>query len=85
MMNPKRGLFKYNMLETPQKPNNTVFDYPAAMSNVGSMSTQGKWETNQVHRPYELTSKFNLFWIKTLLREGLSEPEFYGDLVFSLF
>ena len=27
-----------------------------------------------------LISKFN-FGLKTLLREGLSEPEFYGDLV----
>ena len=31
-------------------------------------------------RHYELISKFN-FGLKTLLREGLSEPEFYGDLV----
>ena len=28
-----------------------------------------------------LISKFNV-WLKTLLREGLSEPEFYGDLVY---
>ena len=32
-------------------------------------------------RHYELISKFN-FGLKTLLREGLSEPEFYGDLVY---
>ena len=31
-------------------------------------------------RHYELISKFNVR-LKTLLREGLSEPEFYGDLV----
>ena len=31
-------------------------------------------------RHYELISKFNV-GLKTLLREGLSEPEFYGDLV----
>ena len=30
---------------------------------------------------YELISKFNV-GLKTLLREGLSEPEFYGDLVY---
>ena len=24
------------------------------------------------------------FWLKTLLSEGLSEPEFYGDLVYKL-
>ena len=32
-------------------------------------------------RLYELISKFNV-GLKTLLREGLSEPEFYGNLVY---
>ena len=32
-------------------------------------------------RYYDLISKFQ---IKSLLRQGLSEPEFYGDLVFKL-
>ena len=32
-------------------------------------------------RLYELISKFNV-GLKTLLREGLSQPEFYGDLVY---
>ena len=32
-------------------------------------------------RPYELISKYNV-GLKTLLSEGLSEPEFYGDLVY---
>ena len=32
-------------------------------------------------RHYELTSVLNV-GLKTLLREGLSEPEFYGDLVY---
>ena len=31
-------------------------------------------------RHYELVSKFNL-GLKTNLHQGLSEPEFYGDLV----
>ena len=31
-------------------------------------------------RHYELVSKFNI-GLKTLLQQGLSEPEFYGDLV----
>ena len=31
-------------------------------------------------RHYELISKYNV-GLKTLLSEGLSEPEFYGDLV----
>ena len=33
------------------------------------------------HRHYELVSKFNL---RTLLHQGLPEPEFYGDLVYKL-
>ena len=32
-------------------------------------------------RHYELISKYNV-GLKTLLTEGLSEPEFYGDLVY---
>ena len=34
-------------------------------------------------RHYELVSKFNV-GLKTLLHQGLSEPEFYGDLVYKL-
>ena len=34
-------------------------------------------------RHYELVSKFKV-GLKTLLRQGLSEPEFYGDLVYKL-
>ena len=34
-------------------------------------------------RHYELVSKFNV-GLKTLLNQGLSEPEFHGDLVFKL-
>ena len=34
-------------------------------------------------RHYELVSKFNVR-LKTLLHQGLSEPEFYGDLVYKL-
>ena len=34
-------------------------------------------------RHYELISRYNV-GLKTLLSEGLSEPEFYGDLVYKL-
>ena len=34
-------------------------------------------------RHYELVSKFSVD-LKTLLHQGLSEPEFYGDLVYKL-
>ena len=33
------------------------------------------------HRHYELVSKFNI-GLKTLLHQGLSEQEFYGDFVY---
>ena len=35
------------------------------------------------HRHYEFISKFNV-GLKLLLHQGLSEPEFYGDLVYKL-
>ena len=34
-------------------------------------------------RHYELVSRFSV-GLKTLLHQGLSEPEFYGDLVYKL-
>ena len=34
-------------------------------------------------RHYELVSKFSV-GLKTLMHQGLSEPEFYGDLVYKL-
>ena len=34
-------------------------------------------------RHYELASKFNV-GLKHILHQGLSEPEFYGDLVYKL-
>ena len=34
-------------------------------------------------RYYDLLSKFQV-GLKSLLREGLSEPDFYGDLVYKL-
>ena len=37
--------------------------------------------TKFYRRHYELVSKFNV-GLKTLLHQGLSEPEFYGDLVY---
>ena len=53
---------------------------------------QAKWPGYRYHklqktfskfyrRHYELISKYNV-GLKTLLSEGLSEPEFYGDLVY---
>ena len=35
------------------------------------------------HRYDELVSKFNV-GLKSLLHQGLSEPEFYGDLVYKV-
>ena len=37
------------------------------------------------HRYYDLISKFNVrLTIKSILHQGLSEPQFYGDLVYKL-
>ena len=41
----------------------------------------GHIPTRPPRRHYGLIAKFNV-GLKTLLREGLSEPEFYGDLVY---
>ena len=38
------------------------------------------FSTKLYRRHYELISKFNV-GLKSLLQQGLSEPEFYGDLV----
>ena len=46
-----------------------------------SVSLTSKNLLNFYRRHYELISKFNV-GIKTLLREGLSEQEFYDDLVY---
>ena len=34
------------------------------------------------HRHSELIVKYNI-WLKTLLQQGISEPIFYGDLVYN--
>ena len=47
------------------------------MSNSQTSKTFSKF----YRRHYELISKFNV-GLQTLLREGLSEPEYYGDLVY---
>ena len=49
---------------------------------VGIINFQ-KLFLNFIADTYELISKFNV-GLKALLREGLSEPEFYGDLVYKL-
>ena len=47
------------------------------------MSKLRKTFSKFYRRHYELISKFKI-GLKTLLREGLSEPGFYGDLVYKL-
>ena len=61
-------------------------------SHVDDFNTRNKCLTAKLHklrkafpkfyrRHYELISKFNV-GLKSLLHQGLSEPEFYGDLVY---
>ena len=54
-----------------------VVDFNARNKSLtGKLLQQGYYR-----RHYELVSKFNV-GLKTLLHQGLSEPEFYGDLVY---
>ena len=43
----------------------------------------GKTFSKFYRRYYDLISKFQV-GLKSLLRQGLSEPDFYGDLVYKL-
>ena len=68
-----------------------VVDFNARNKSLtAKLLQQGYW----YHKPqktfskfyrqhYELASKFNVV-LKPLLHQGLSEPEFYGDLVYKL-
>ena len=48
---------------------------------IGIINFEKTFSKFYLIRHYELTSKLNVA-LKTLLREGLSELEFYGDLVY---
>ena len=50
-------------------------------NRVISIISLGRLIFKFYRRHYELISKFNV-GLKSLLRQGLSEPEFYGDLVY---
>ena len=57
---------------------------------TGKLLHQGYWYhklrnafSEFYRRHYELVSKFKV-GLKSLLQQGLSEPEFYGDLVYKL-
>ena len=49
--------------------------------NFGNRACKPVYFSKFYRRHYELISKYNV-GLKTLLSEGLSEPEFYGDLVY---
>ena len=49
--------------------------------NIQKCKDQLKTLPGVSYRHYELVSKFSV-GLKTLLHQGLSEPEFYGDLVY---
>ena len=48
---------------------------------IGTINFEKHFLNFIVDTIYELISKYNV-GLKTLLAEGLSEPEFYGDLVY---
>ena len=54
---------------------------PLILSTVSAVTTDDdSCFQCMIVRGYELISKFNV-GLKSLLHQGLSEPEFYGDLV----
>ena len=65
--------------------------FARASSHVADFNTRNKLLTQKLRktfsklyrRYYDLISKFQI-GLKTLFRQGLSEPEFYGDLVYRL-
>ena len=61
-----------------------IVSYKRRLNNVSRSLKQrltSKTFSKFYRRHYELISKYNV-GLKTLLSEGLSEPEFYGDLVY---
>ena len=65
-----------------------VADFARNKSLAAKLLQQGYWYhklrktfSKFYRRHYELASKFNV-GLKPLLHRGLSEPEFYGDLVY---
>ena len=65
--------------------------FARASSHVADFNTRNKLLTQKLRktfskfyrRYYDLISKFQI-GLKSLFRQGLSEPEFYGDLVYRL-
>ena len=53
------------------------------LDKISGERLQDHWSSGSkfYRRHYELISKFNV-GLKSLLHQGLSEPEFYGDLVY---
>ena len=58
---------------------NNIYIFKASLENVKLR----KHFLNFNRRYYDLISEFQV-GLKSLLRQGLSEPEFYGDLVYKL-
>ena len=62
-----------------------VVDFNARNKSLSAKLLQQGYRYHKLRKTfskfYELVSKFNI-GLKTLLHQGLSEPEFYGDLVY---
>ena len=79
--------------DVPRRPSYGVYIYQLirfarVCSHVDDFNTRNKCLTAKLlkqgyryHMYYKLISKFNV-GLKSLLHQGLSEPEFYGDLVY---
>ena len=56
-----------------------MLNLPVMLGNYLQQTTSA----DDIFRYYDLISKFQV-GLKSLWRQGLSEPEFYGDLVYKL-
>ena len=87
--NPRRS-FTQTWRRTRQGNNSTSGPFVVDSVSVQKLLKQGypyhkllKTYSNFYRRYYNLISKFQI-GLQSLLRQGLPEPEFYGDLVYDL-
>ena len=86
--------FPFSDGDVPRRPSYRVYISQLIFNTrniclTAKLLKQGYWYhklrkafSKYCRRHYELISKFNV-GLKSLLHQGLSEPEFYGDLVYS--
>ena len=85
----KRWLSAYRNIAPTSGKWQTILNFNARNKSLTAKLLQQGYRYHELRktfskfyrRHYELVSKFNV-GLKTLLHQGLSEPEFYGDLIY---